>query len=491
MLLQSLMSNDQDDRNMQYAKMLNGTLPLFSQFGQNIYASDIVQMCIDTIAQEMSKLQPRHIFTGTSGVQQVPNSTINALFKFAPNELMTTSEFIEKFTWLLLMNYNTFIYPVYSTYTAPNGNTSRIYSALYPINPTRVEFLQDPTGTLYVKFTFRNGQHYTLPYSDIIHIRKKYSVNDFMGGGENGQPDNQALLDTLQVNDTVMQGIAKAVKTTLTIRGILKINTMLDTDKKKAERDNFEKDLLDGTSGIIPMDFKEDYVPLTVDPKLIDKDTMQFIQDKILNWYGVSIPILTGDYNDDQYQSFYEKTLEPILVRAAQAFSKTMFTARELQVGNEIVFYQKDMQYLSTQSKLNLLQIAGAQGILSDNQKLQLLGYGPIPGGERYTQSLNYVDKNLINDYQMKKAGSGSTNNTDDTQQGQLQDTVEQTTGQKLNGAQIQSLLSIIQSYKSGAITKNSAITIMTSTLGIGKDEAEQILDDGTDIVDDTINKDE
>lgn len=411
MLLQSLISNGQSDRNMQYAKMLDGTLPIFSQFGQNIYASDIVQMCIDTIAQEMSKLQPRHIFTGTSGVQQVPNSTINALFKFAPNELMTTSEFTEKITWLLLMNYNVFIYPEYTTYTNPTtGNSTRQFSALYPIDPSQAEFLQDTAGTLYVRFTFRSGKRYTLPYSDLIHIRKKYSVNDFMGGGLNGQPDNAALLNVLQINDTVMQGIAKAVKTTLTIRGILKINTMMDTDKKKEERDNFEKNLLDGSSGILPLDLKQEYTPLTVNPKLIDKDTMEFLQNKILNWYGVSMPILSGNYTDDQYQSFYESTLEPILVRLAQAFSKTMFTQRELQVGNEIVFYQKDMQYLSTQSKLNLLQIAGSQGILSDNQKLQLLGYGPIPGGERYTQSLNFVDKSLINAYQLGKASATKGN---------------------------------------------------------------------------------
>lgn len=488
MLLQSLMNNNHYNQSMQYARMLDGTMPIFSQFGQNIYASDVVQMCINTIAQEMSKLQPRHIYTGPSGVQQVPNSSENALFKFGPNELMTTSEFIEKIIWLLFMNYNAFIYPVYDIYTNPtNGSNTRIYTALYPLDPREVEFMKDSTNTLFTRFTFRNGQKYILPYSDLIHIRKKYSLSDFMGGGLNGQPDNQALLNILKINDITMQGIAKAVKTSLSIRGILKINSMLENEKKKSERDKLLDDLKSGGDGIITTDLKQEYTPINVDPKLIDKDTMEFLQNKILNWFGVSVPILNGDYTDDQYNAFYESTLEPILIRLAQAFSRVMFTQRELQVGNEIVFYQKDMQYLSTQAKLNILQIAGAQGILSDNQKLALLGYGPIPGGERYTQSLNYVDKNLINEYQMKKAGSSNVA-TGDSQQDKLQDTVEQTTGSKLNGAQIQSLLSIIQSYKTGAITKNSAITIMTSTLSISKDEANQILDDGTDIVDDTVN---
>lgn len=407
MLLQNLMSNNHNDQGMRYSKMLDGTTPIFSQFGQNIYASDIVQMCIDTIAQEMSKLQPKHIYTGPSGVQQVPNSSINALFKFSPNPLMTTSEFIEKITWLLFMNYNVFIYPIYDVYTNPNtGNSTKIYTALYPLNPTMVEFIEDASNTLFVRFSFRNGQKYILPYTDLIHIRKKYSVSDFMGGGLNGQPDNEALLNVLQINNDVMQGVSKAVKSSLKIRGILKINTMLDSDKQKAERDAFEKDLESGMSGILPIDLKHEYVPINVNPKVIDKDTMEFLQKKVLNWFGVSLPILNGDYTDDQYQAFYESTLEPILIRLAQAFSKVMFSDRELQVGNEIVFYQKDMQYLSTQSKLNLLQIAGGQGLLTDDQKLAILGYPPLVdgSGSRRTISLNYVDTNIATQYQLKNA---------------------------------------------------------------------------------------
>lgn len=413
MFLDSLFKNSSNSSNqMNYIKMLDGSIPIFSQFGQNIYASDIVQNCIDIIATEISKLQPRHIYTGTNSIQQIPNSTINALFKFAPNELMTMSEFLERITWLIQMNYNVFIFPVYSTYTASNGNTSRNYSALYPLNPLEADFLQDKTGKLFVKFKFRNGEEFTLAYSDIIHIRKKYSANDIMGGGMNGKPDNQALLKVLQINDTAMEGIAKAVKTSLTIRGILNINTMMETEAQTKERKRLEDAIETSSSGIIAQDLKGDFTPLNPDPKLIDKDTMDFLQNKILNWYGVSIPIFTGNYNDDQYQAFYEKTLEPFLVRLGQAFSNTMFSIREQQVGNQIVFYQKDMQYLSTQSKLNLLNIAGSQGLLTDDQKLAILGYPPLVDGtgNRRTISLNYVDTTIASQYQLKTADKNIQN---------------------------------------------------------------------------------
>lgn len=412
MLLQSLINNNQPNTNLQYAKMLNGSVPIFSQFGRNIYASDIVQNCIDVIASECSKLQPKHIFTNNQGLQQIPKSSVNRLFKFAPNDLMTTSEFIEKTIWLLFMNYNAFIYPTYDTWIDTLGNSQISYTGFYPLNPSQVEFLQDPTGTMYIKFYFSNGKDYTLPYADVIHIRKKFSVNDIMGGGSNGQPDNAALLKVLEINDTALQGVSKAIKTSLSIRGILKINTMMDDEGQKKERKRFEDAVTNGDTGVLPVDIKGDYTPLTVDPKLIDKDTMQFLQDKVLNWFGVSIPILTGQYNDEDYQAFYEKTLEPILIRLGQAFSKCMFSQRELDVGNEIIFYQKDMMYLSTQSKLNLLNIAGAQGLLTDDQKLAILGYPPLDDGtgNRRTISLNYVDTNVATQYQLMNANKNNTN---------------------------------------------------------------------------------
>jgi HK97 family phage portal protein len=392
----------------QYAKMLDGYTPLFSQSGKNIYASDVVQMAIDCIASEISKLQPRHIRTDDEGMQTAPKSSINRLFRFSPNPLMTTRDFLEKIIWLLYMNYNCFIYPAYEVVRDSRGQVHREYTALYPLNPTMVTFLQDAQNKIFVKMDFSGGASFTLAYSDVIHLRKKFSVNDIMGGGAHGQPDNQALQKVLAINDTVIEGLAKAIKTSLTIRGILKINTMLDDEKQRAERKRFEDAVTSSLSGILPMDLKGEYIDLKPDPKIIDKDTIAFIQDKILNWYGVPLKILSGAFNDEEYQAWYEKTLEPIIISLGQAFSKALFTENALNHGNEIVFYHRDMMYLSTKSKLELIKIAGEQGLLTDDQKLHILGYPPLPGGvgKRRTISLNYVSTEIADEYQLKRAGA-------------------------------------------------------------------------------------
>jgi phage portal protein BeeE len=96
----------------QQATLFNSS-PSFSQFGSDIYASDVVQNCIDVIATEISKMAPQHIRVNSKGEQSIPASSLNRLFKFSPNGLMTTRDFLEKIIWLLFLNYNAFIYPIY------------------------------------------------------------------------------------------------------------------------------------------------------------------------------------------------------------------------------------------------------------------------------------------------------------------------------------------------------------------------------------------
>lgn len=403
--LKGLFASPKQRQMMRYARMLSGYTPVFSQFGDNIYASDIVQMCIDRIATECSKLRPKHVRTDADGMQTIPPSDLNRLFKIAPNPLMTTRDFLEKIIWQLYMNYNAFVYPTYTTTALDNGRVIYNYTGMYPVNPSTVTFMQDLSDRLFVELVFANGDKFTLPYSDLIHLRKKFSVNDVMGGGVNGQPDNTALLKILTVNDTVIQGLDKAVKTSLNIRGILKMGILVNDDTLTAERERFEAAVTSGQTGILPLDSKGEYTALTVDPKIIDKDTMEFIQSKVLNWYGVSLPILRGDFTDEQYQAFYEETLEPLIISLGQAFSKCLFTQAEVAYGNEIAFYPQKLLFTNVKNKIAVADILGNRGALTNNALLEMFGYPPYEGGNVRQQSLNYIDVALASEYQLKRAG--------------------------------------------------------------------------------------
>ena len=395
---------DETPQTIKYADVLNGTAPIFSQFGTNIYASDVVQQAINCIVQEMKKLRIEHIRENGSDVEPV-NSSLQAVLN-NPNTLMTTSDFIEKVTWLLFLNYNAFIVPIYYSWTDNKGVEHRRYEALYPIQPSQVDIIEDVSGRLYVKFRFNNGDTYTLRYSDVIHIKKNYSVNQYMGGNEAGQPDNNALLKTLDLNNQLLQGVSSAMKSTFAINGVIKYNTLLDDGKTDAALKELESKLKKSESGFLPLDLKAEYIPIKKEIKMVDSTTLKFIDEKILRNYGVPLPILTGDYTKDQYEAFYQKTLEPLIINYTQAFTKTLFTDRERSFNNKVHFYPKELIFMSVSQTLEMIRLLGDSGALYENEKRVALGMKPLAElvGVR-KQSLNYVDVDIANQYQLKNNG--------------------------------------------------------------------------------------
>ena len=389
--------------NTKYAPTMNGFWPVYTQFGTNIYASDVVQQAIKCIVDEMKKLNPTHVRYINSDPTPVKGSIQDVLSN--PNELMTTSEFLEKITWLLLLNYNAFVIPTYYTWVDDKtGATLRRYESLYPINPSQVDFIEDVGGRLFVKFTFWNGYTTTIPYADVIHIKYNYSVSEYMGGNELGQPDHKALLGTLELNDQLLKGIAKAMKASYAVNGIVKFNTMMDDGKTEAALKELERKLQNNESGFLPLDLKSDFTPLEHKSQLVDEPTLKFIDEKILRHWGVPLAILTGDYTKEQYEAFYQKALEPLITAFAQAFTKKLLTSRERAFGNKIEFYTKDLIFMSISQKIEMINLLSPTGSLFENEKRTILGLMPLPEleGKRY-MSLNWIDANNADQYQVGK----------------------------------------------------------------------------------------
>ena len=394
-----------------YAEVMSGYAPIFSQFGTNIYASDVVQQAINCIVSEMKKLRPEHIRENGNDIIPVASDLQTVLNN--PNPRMTTSEFLEKVTWLLYLNYNAFIVPTYYEWRDKDGKVKRKYDGLYPITPSQVDFIEDAGNRLFVKFRFNNGQEYTVKYSDIIHIKYRYSVNDFMGGNESGQPDNDALIKTLELNHQLLQGVSSAMKSSFAINGVVKFNTMLDDGKTEAALKELESKLKKSESGFLPLDLKSEFIPIKKEIQLVDATTLKFIDEKILRHFGVSLPILTGDYTKEQYEAFYQKTLEPLIISFSQAFTKTLFTEGELSHHNKVMFYPKELIFMSVDQTIEMVTLLSNTGALYENEKRVAFGLRPLAEleGKRY-MSLNWVDAEIAKQYQ---TGTGGENNGSET----------------------------------------------------------------------------
>ena len=387
--------------NTKLAPALNGWLPIYGQFGTNIYASDVVVQALKCIADEMKKLTPMHVRYKGNDPTPVKGNIQEVLEN--PNPLMTTSDFIEKITWLLLMNYNVFIIPTYYTWVDDKtGAVRRRYESLYPITPMEVLFIEDASGRLFVEFWFMNGYKTTIPYEDVIHIKYNYSVNQYMGGNEMGQPDHAALLKTLELNDTLLKGVAKAMKASYAVNGIVKYNTLLDDGKTEQALNELEQKLVNNESGFLPLDLKAEFTPLEHKSEIVDEPTLKFIDEKILRTWGIGLQILTGDYTKDQYEAFYQKALEPLINAYGQAFTKKILTDRERAFGNRIEFYPERLIFMTTSQKIEMVNMLSPTGALFENEKRTILGLMPLPEleGKRY-MSLNWIDAANAEQYQV------------------------------------------------------------------------------------------
>jgi len=399
------------NRNTAYAQMLNGYTPVFSQFGNNIFASDVVQQAISCIVTEMKKLNPQHV--RENGGDAVPVNGDRQKVLLNPNPLMTKSDFLEKITWSLMLHYNAFVIPVYDVWRDEAGREQRNYRALYPVQPASVEFMEDAAGKLFVKLRFANTYETTLPYDDVIHLKYRFSVNEFMGGNENGMPDYGALLKTLQVNEDLMTGVGAAMKSSFSINGVVKYNTLMDDGKTETALKDLESKLLQNRSGFLPLDLKADFIPIKKEVRMVDADTLKFLDEKILRHFGVPLVILTGDYTPAQYEAFYQKTLEPIIIAWSDEFSRVLFSERERAFGNRIRFYPKDLIFMSVDQTLEMVRLLGDSGSLYENEKRVAFGLRPLPELEGVRmQSLNYVNVEIAAKYQIgrqQEAAPGST----------------------------------------------------------------------------------
>lgn len=384
------------------ASSLSGYMPIFSQMGTNVYAFDAVRQAIKRIVDEIVKLNPTHVRNIGSDSIPVRSSSVQRVLD-NPNQLMTTSDFLEKIAWLLMLNCNAFILPVYKTWTE-DGDERREYQALYPIRPAQVDFIEDLSGRLFVKFYFLDGSNTTIPYDNVIHIRTQYSINDYMGGNEMGMPDNTALMKTVQLNEQLLQGVAKSMNASYAVNGVLKYNSYLDDGILQENLKNFERKLSKSESGILPIDMKSEFTPLERRTHSVDESTLKFIDEKILRTYGVSLAILNGDYTKEQYEAFYSQAIEPLVIKLTQGFTKKMFTSRERAFGNEVNFYTEELTFMTITQRLELINTLAPQGGGYVNEYRRWLGLRPLAEleGKRY-MSLNWIDADKAALYQTGK----------------------------------------------------------------------------------------
>lgn len=369
-------------------KVLNGYEAFFSLWGKNIYDSKVARTAIDRIATHSAKLTPKHI---QNDVNHPIKGDINFLLQNRPNPIMSTYDFIYKVVSQLYTYNNAFIYI--------QKDSKGFIKGFYPILSYEDKLLQDRAGNVYLKFKFINNKDYTLPYLDIIHLRRFYNEDDFWGS-------SNKIIDTdLETAHISNEGIKNAIKMSNSLKGILNFtNAMLKPEDIKKNRDIFVKDFL-GTgngSGIGALDTKATFEPINMKPITLDDEQLKRVNSNIYDYFGISEEIIRNDYTPEKWNAFFEGVIEPLSIQLGEAFTNAIFNEISIKEGHKIIFTTHRLQYASLDQKVNLLKTILPYGLVTKDTALELLDMHPIGGeeGAKILQSLNNIDSNIANNYQ-------------------------------------------------------------------------------------------
>lgn len=378
----------QKEQELTSYKLLNGYDSIFLGWGKETYDSKVARTAIDRIATQAAKLTPKHI---KNDVNHPIRGDVNYLLTNRPNPLNSTYDFLYRVVSQLYSTNNAFVYI--------EKDSKGFITGFYPIVSYEDKLLQDKTGKIYLKFRFWNGKSYTIPYADLIHLRRFYNEDDMWG-------DSNRILNTdLETAHTSSEGIKNAIKMTNSLKGILNFtNAMLKPADIKNDRDQFVKDFLGkgNNSGIAALDTKASFQEINMKPITLDDKQLQRVNNNIYEYFGVSEEIITNSYTPEQWNAFFEGVIEPLSIQLEQAFTYAIFNEESIKEGHKIIFTTHRLQYASLDQKIKLLNSILPYGLVTKDTALELLDMHPIGGeeGAKILQSLNNIDSSIANEYQ-------------------------------------------------------------------------------------------
>ena len=388
--------NDNQPANMQELRLLNDWRTVFNQ--KSNYTDDIlVRTCVDTIAKHCGKLRMIHIEKKDGRRAPVTDSPMLEMLQLSPNPYMTAYDFLYKMAASMCVNQNAFATIQRDKQGSP--------IALYPIDFQSAE-LKEAQNEVFVRFLFRTGKRKTIPYADLIHVRRNFQAGEIISISSDDLDQNLRLLALLQ------QSFANSAVNSGKIRGVLRITGQAESGVWKEKARSVTSNLQDRTQGgIVTTDNTMDFQPVNANPIAADHSQLDYVRQNIYRYFGISEKIVAEEYNEQEWQAFYESTIEPFALAMGQELTRKLFTPLQRAAGNAIFLDARRLSYADTKSKVEMIKELRPLGILTTNDCLEIMNLPRIEGGDDRVQTLNVANTELVDQYQQGKAGMKDTEN--------------------------------------------------------------------------------
>jgi len=357
-------------------EMINDSGNGFYAWNGKVYQSDIVRSCIRPKAKAVGKLVAKHIRDNATEFKVNPDPYLRFILE-EPNPIMTGQMMQEKLATQLELNNNAFAYI--------KRDDLGYAAEIYPIPCSSVEVVEGSQGDIFLKFYFLNGKQMTIPYSDVIHLRKDFNEHDFFG-----EHPGQVLAPLMEIISTTDQGIVKAIKNSNVIKWILKFTSVLKPDDVKKNVDDFVANYLniESNGGAAAADPRYDLQQVKPESYVPNAEQMKETLQRIYSFFNTNEKIIQSRFTEDEWNAYYESEIEPLAMQLSGEFTRKIFSRRERGFGNKIIFEASSLQYASMKTKMNLVQMVD-RGSLTPNEWRSILSLGPIEGGDKPIRRLD------------------------------------------------------------------------------------------------------
>lgn len=381
-------------------KILDDRKAVFTPYKGDFHNDPDVLKCVDAIARNGAKMHPRHIRNFNGKMENIKGNLYKQLSK-KPNEVQNAYQFYYQVISNLELYNDSFIYI--------QRDSNLKVTGLYPLDFSEGKYYEYK-GQIWLKFKFGRNKERFIPYDSCIHLTRFVGEDGLFGGS------TKPIIKTLSIKHVLDEGIVNAIKTTQSIKGVIKsTKAMLKPEDVKKMRDQFVNDFVKqgDKSGIGGLDATTDFTPVKIEPTTASDSQVKSIDNKLLAYFGVSEAIIQSNYTEDQWNAFYESVLEPIGLQMSLEFSNKIFTPTEQNFGNEIIFESNRLQYASNKTKIELLRYGN--NIMTINELREVFNLAPREDGDVIMQDLNHIDSSIANDYQVGNDNSDEEGgNTDE-----------------------------------------------------------------------------
>ena len=347
----------------------------FYAWNGKLYKSDLVRSCIKPKTKAIGKAVAKHIrrTADKEGNKKIlVNPSVNTRFMLEePNEFMTGQMLQEKVANQLSLNGNAFILIIRDNFGVPVG--------LYPIPATGVEAKYDENHELFLKFYYMNGKQSEFYYREIIHIRDDFFFNDIFG-----ENPTDGLAETMELIGTINQGMAHAIKNSNIVRWLLKFTASMRDEDLKIKAQEFAQNYLqisNNSTTVAAVDAKADAIQVKNESYVPNAAQSGSQEERVYSFFNTNKKIVQSSYSEDEWISYYEAVVEPVLQQMAGEYTRKLFTRRERGCGNEIIFDSSKLTFASMKTKLQLGGMAD-RGIMTPNEVRDVFNLPPVDGGD-------------------------------------------------------------------------------------------------------------